>query len=351
MSFPVILFAALLPSTMQPTAAAFPDTESRDAVARSITPALPAPDIQARPDPSPTEPSAAVETPIPTRAPSASADDQAAEGATQAAPGDIVVEAHRLNNAGDPLHALNEKSFEATQAVDRAVVAPVAFAYKRHVPGPVRDGVRNVLKNLREPIMFVNFLLQLKPGRAAETAGRFAINSTAGVGGLLDIAKRRPFHLPRRPNGFADTLGFYGVRPGPFFFLPLIGPTTLRDAIGGIADRALLLTAIGAPFNRPAYTVPATVLGTLDRRIELDEDLKRIREDTANPYISRRTFYLCKRQAEIDALKGHRAKAHDTQTSSAPPDQPARSSRPPLRCDAIRSFDAAPTSEPTNTKP
>ncbi|MFX6258432.1 MlaA family lipoprotein, partial [Acinetobacter baumannii] len=88
-------------------------------------------------------------------------------------------------------------------------------------PVPVRSGIRNFLYNLREPIVFVNFLLQHKAGKAAETLGRFVVNSTVGVGGLFDMAKRRPIHLPRRPNGFADTLGFYGVKPGPFLFLPL----------------------------------------------------------------------------------------------------------------------------------
>ncbi|WP_293868163.1 MULTISPECIES: VacJ family lipoprotein [unclassified Sphingomonas] len=349
MSFPVILFATLLPSSMQPTAAAFPEAETRDAISRTMTPSLPAPYIQASPGPPPAEPPPAIEAPPASRR--GSADNKASEDGTQAAPEDIIVEAHRRNDAGDPLHALNEKSFEATQAVDKAVIAPMAFAYKRHVPRPVRDGVRNILKNLREPIVLVNFLLQLKPGKAAETAGRFALNSTAGIGGLLDIAKRRPFNLPRRPNGFADTLGFYGVKPGPFFFLPLIGPTTLRDAIGGVADRALLLTAIGAPFNRPAYSVPATVLGTLDRRIEFDEDLRRIRDETENPYVSRRTFYLRKRQAEIDALKGHQAKNRVTQNPSASSEQTSLSSRPPLRCDVIPTLDAAPTSRPTNTQP
>lgn len=233
----------------------------------------------------------------------------AATGITQTVPpgpsqpepvGEIVVTGRR-RSAGDPLEAVNVKSFEATQAVDKAVFGPVALAYKRAMPSPVRSGLRNFFKNLREPVVFANYLLQLKPGKAAETAGRFAVNTTIGVAGLVDMAKRKPFNLPRRPNGFAYTLGYYGVKSGPFIFLPFLGPTTLRDAIGGLVDRAIVPGIGGPPFNQPGYAVPATALGVLDRRAEFDEDLQRIRASD-DPYVARREFYLRKRQHEIDAL-------------------------------------------------
>lgn len=222
-------------------------------------------------------------------------------GLSQSEPvGEIVVTGRR-RSAGDPLEAVNAKSFEATQAVDKAVFGPVAMAYKHAMPSPVRSGLRNFFKNLREPVVFANYLLQLKPGKAAETAGRFALNTTIGVVGFVDMAKRKPFNLPRRPNGFAYTLGYYGVKPGPFIFLPFLGPTTLRDAIGGLVDRAVVPGIGGPPFNQPGYVVPATGLGVLDRRAEFDEDLQRIRASN-DPYVARREFYLRKRQREIDAL-------------------------------------------------
>ncbi|MCE3590054.1 VacJ family lipoprotein, partial [Escherichia coli] len=101
-------------------------------------------------------------------------------------------------------------------------------------------GIRNFFNNLSEPVSFLNFMLQIKPGRAAETVARFAVNTTVGVGGVIDVARRKPFRRPRRPNGFANTLGFYGVKPGPFLFLPLIGPTTVRDLVGLSIDRMVL---------------------------------------------------------------------------------------------------------------
>ena len=218
---------------------------------------------------------------------------------------DIIVTARPRPAPGDPLERVNVKSFEATQAVDKAVIGPLALAYEHTLPGPVRTGLRNFIYNLREPVVFLNYLVQIKPGKGAETFGRFAINSTIGGAGLFDVAKRHPFNLPRRPNGFADSLGFYGVKPGPFLFLPLIGPTTLRDLVGDGVDRLVLPLSVGAPFNRLAYTVPAGVIGALDRRAEFDEQLQKIRQSD-HPYAARRDFYLRSRQAEIDRLHGHR---------------------------------------------
>ena len=138
----------------------------------------------------------------------------------------------------------------ASQAVDKAVIGPVARAYGESVPRPIRKGLRNFLFNLREPVVFLNYMLQLKPGKAAETVGRFAINSTIGIAGVLDQAKRKPFNLPRRRNGFANTMGYYGVKSGPFFYLPLIGPTTLRDFFGTVVDQVELdLHAGQRPFE------------------------------------------------------------------------------------------------------
>lgn len=109
---------------------------------------------------------------------------------------------------------MNAKTFAVTQDVDKAIIGPVAIAYRDALPAPIRNGLRNFLNNLHEPVVSLNFLLQLKPGKAVETIGRFAINSTVGVAGLIDVAKRHPFSLPRRRNGFADTFGYYGVGPG-----------------------------------------------------------------------------------------------------------------------------------------
>lgn len=246
---------------------------------------------------------------------------------------DIVVTVRGRSAPGDPIEAVNFKAFAATQAIDRALVGPAALAYQHTVPAPVRSGVRNVLNNLHEPDVFLNYLLQLKPGKAAETFARFAVNSTLGVGGLFDIAKRRPFKLPRRHNGFADTFGYYGVKPGPFLYLPLIGPTTVRDLIGGGLDRFVLPLAVGRPFNRLTFTIPVGVVSALDHRAEFDEQLHILHDGAADPYAASRDFYLRRRQAEIDGLHGKRHGAAKPESApaavSAEPTAPAQKSPAP----------------------
>lgn len=215
----------------------------------------------------------------------------------------VIVVSGQETVPGDPIAQINAETFEIMQEVDQALVEPIALAYRDGLPKPIRKGLGNFFANLREPLYFVNFLLQLKPGKAAETLGRFAINSTIGIGGLVDVAKDKPFKLPRRRNGFANTLGYYGVGPGPFLYLPLVGSTTVRDLVGSLADNAFLPTLAGAPFNRIEYGAPAFVVTSLDARIEFDDELQRIR-NADEPYASMRETYLEKRRQEIAALHG-----------------------------------------------
>ena len=228
--------------------------------------------------------------------------------ASQTAPppdeeGEILVTGRR-HDPGDPLQDINVKSYEVTQAVDEAIIRPTALAYQRTLPAPLRDGIRNVLNNLREPVTFLNNLLQFKVGRAVKTLGRFAVNSTVGVGGLVDMARRKPFKIERKVNGFGNTLGYYGVKTGVFFYLPIIGPTTVRDLIGTTVDRFVLPFAVGKPFSNPAFTIPAGVFGTIDNRAQFDETLQALHNDTPDAYVATREFYLARRQAEIDELHG-----------------------------------------------
>jgi phospholipid-binding lipoprotein MlaA len=219
---------------------------------------------------------------------------------------ELVVTARRRTTQGDPLEKVNAASFEITQDVDRAVIGPVALAYADAVPRPVRAGVRNFLSNLAEPVVFLNFVLQLKPGSAARTVGRFAINSTLGVAGLVDVAKRPAFGLPRRPNGFGYTLGYYGVKPGAFLYVPLVGPTTVRDLVGGGIDRLVLPTLVGVPFSDPAYSASTGTVSSLDRRVEIDGRLRELRQTSEDPYAALRQQYLERRQAAIDDLRRKR---------------------------------------------
>ncbi|WP_332908718.1 VacJ family lipoprotein [Sphingomonas mollis] len=271
-----------------------------------VDPAAAAPaDAQAVP---PSTPPAVtpVSPPVPTQIPTPVAPPPPvpANAPVDAVHNDIVVTARARWEAPDPFADVNAESFAVTQKIDNAVMGPAALAYKKKVPGPVRRGIHNFLYNLREPVVFVNFVLQHKIGKAAETVGRFAINTTIGAIGLFDVAKKKPFRLPRRSNGFANTLGFYGVPNGPFMFLPIVGPTTVRDLFGGAIDRIVLPVTLGQGVTDPKFAIPAGVLGALDHRAEFDETLKRLHDGAADPYANSRDFYLQRRQAEIDLLKG-----------------------------------------------
>lgn len=214
----------------------------------------------------------------------------------------IVVTGEGTDPLKDPLESVNIQAYELTRDIDKAFVEPIADVYEEDLPSPIRKGLRNFLRNLMEPVNALNYLLQLKPGKALETVGRFAINTTVGMAGLFDVAKKEPFNLPYRRNGFGNTLGYYGVGPGPFLVLPLVGATTLRDLLGSGIDQAIIPFAVGKPFNTPYYAIPAYTVNSLEFRIEFDERIGQI-NDSDDPYYALRESYLCNREADIAALK------------------------------------------------
>lgn len=222
---------------------------------------------------------------------------------------EIIVEGEVGPPKSDPAEAINEEAYRVTQAVDRAVVEPVANAYRDGLPEPIRDGLGNVVRNLGEPSVALNFLLQGKVGKAFETLGRLAINSTIGVGGLFDVAGKRA-GLPYRRNGFGNTLGFYGVGPGPYLYMPVSGATSVRDLAGRTLDQLLLPAAVGSPFNRIEYAATYFVINGLDQRLEFEEELAGIAASD-DPYRIRRETYLAQRRAEIAELKGEPVSERD----------------------------------------
>jgi phospholipid-binding lipoprotein MlaA len=176
------------------------------------------------------------------------------------------------------------ETFELVDAVDLAVVDPVIDFYRETVPSPLRQASQNFVRNLGEPVNFLNYMLQLKPGKAIETAGRFLINSTLGLGGLIDIAGKPGINLPYRYNGFANTLGYYGVKQGRFLYLPFIGGTTARDLIGNTIDGLLTPALYGAPINRPTFAIPVGAVSVLNIRLDNDAEIDRIRNESADQW-------------------------------------------------------------------
>jgi phospholipid-binding lipoprotein MlaA len=137
----------------------------------------------------------------------------------------------------DPWEPLNTKVFEFNRQVDRWILKPVAQGYNFVMPDPVQIGISNLFYNIRFPSRFLNNVFQGKVRGAATEMGRFMLNTTFGLGGLYDVAKDMDITTPEEDTG--QTLGFYGVKPGPYVVLPLLPPFNVRDLVGFAGDIAL----------------------------------------------------------------------------------------------------------------
>lgn len=139
-------------------------------------------------------------------------------------------------NPDDPWEGFNRSIFEFNESFDAWVLKPVAKGYDAVTPTPVRVGVTNFFGNIGDVWVGINNLMQGKPRSAASDLGRFVVNSTMGVGGLLDVAS--PMGLPRHEEDFGQTLAIWGVGSGPYVVLPFLGPSTARDTGGVSVDLA-----------------------------------------------------------------------------------------------------------------
>src|SRR5580693_5396411 len=133
----------------------------------------------------------------------------------------------------DPFERLNRFTYRFNARFDEAVFLPVSNVYRR-IPSPIRSGVHNFFGNLSEVDSVINYTLQWRLKLGLRSLGRFVINSTIGIGGLFDTAAK--LKLPGAPTGLSTTLAKWGVHPGPYLVIPLLGPSTLRDGVGFLGD-------------------------------------------------------------------------------------------------------------------
>jgi phospholipid-binding lipoprotein MlaA len=216
-----------------------------------------------------------------------------------------VAKATHHHFPGDGLEGFNRTMFGIQMNLDKSIYRPLAMGYEHVVPKPVRLGLRNFFSNLSEPVVFLNDLLQLKLLSAAQTLARFAINSTVGLAGLLDVGASKHVNLPHHDNSFGNTLAYYGVHAGSYLFLPLVGPTTLRDFASGPVDGAVLPIAVGKPFTEWRYMIVSSVITGLDLRAQADPELRALFAGALDPYATLRSVWLQNRAAEISALHHH----------------------------------------------
>lgn len=196
------------------------------------------------------------------------------------------------DDPADPLEPFNRAMFRFNRTADRYVLRPVAKSYGEVVPDVAQRGVSNFFNNLKEPRNIVNGLLQGKPMQAASDTGRFLLNSTAGFAGLMDVATDAG--MPRHDEDFGQTLGRYGVGPGWYLMLPILGPTTNRDLLGRGGD---YYTGT-SPYIETEVNLPMNALDLVDTRSRyLSADS--LIDNAIDPYIFVRTAYLQQRLGKV----------------------------------------------------
>lgn len=210
-----------------------------------------------------------------------------------------AMEEYRQNN--DPLEPTNRVFYRVNDAIDTAVLRPVAQGYRAVVPGAVRRPVRNVLSNLSTPIVFANDVLQAKPRRAGDTLMRFLINSTVGVAGLFDVAT--DWGYPAHGADFGMTLALWGLPEGPFLFLPVLGPSNPRDA-AGFGGNIVLDPFTWASFGgATAFRLSRAGVGAVDTREKVLDPIDEVKRTALDPYATFRSLYRQNRQSEIDQAR------------------------------------------------
>ena len=215
----------------------------------------------------------------------------------------------------DPWEPLNTKFFEFNRQLDRWILKPIAKGYNFVVPNVVQVGVSNVFYNSRVTPRLLNNLFQGKFKGAGIEAGRFLINTTVGIGGFFDVAQRFNLTTPEEDTG--QTLGFYGVKPGPYLMVPLLGPYTVRDLIGYGGDIVLnpiywlivptvhsfhsIPTVVDVDERAATYAISIGARATEivnDRSLNL-EKFQGVEESTLDLYAAVRNAYLQKRAKAI----------------------------------------------------
>jgi len=195
----------------------------------------------------------------------------------------------------DPLEGFNRSMFTFNDNLDQYVAKPLARGYKKITPEPVDRGISNFFSNLDEVSAIVNNSLQLKFRDAASDLGRLAVNSTLGLLGFMDVASN--MGLQKHHEDFGQTLGAWGMGPGPYLVLPVIGPSSGRDAVGFTADW----------FTNPLYYVVEDagvswglyIIRFVDRRADLLKTTDLLESAALDPYSFMRESYLQRRLNQV----------------------------------------------------
>lgn len=193
----------------------------------------------------------------------------------------------------DPFEDVNRAVFAVNKGVDQIVLTPAAEAYRFVVPVWGRDRVDDFLSNLKEPVNFFNAVLQGNPDKASNSAGRFLTNSIVGLGGFMDIVTEAG--IESYPEDFGRTLGYWGIDTGNYIVLPIIGPSSTRDAPGRAVDVLMDPLTYTVEGNVLLAKNAANMVNTRESLLDFTENLEKTSLDE---YASIRSIYLQKRQVK-----------------------------------------------------
>ncbi|MFL2543927.1 MAG: VacJ family lipoprotein [Alphaproteobacteria bacterium] len=198
----------------------------------------------------------------------------------------------------DPLEGVNRAIFGFNNVADKMILEPAAKGYK-NLPTPVQSGIGNFIKNLKLPLVAVNQLLQGQGKNAAESTGRFLVNSTIGIFGLIDVAD--DLGLEQKEEDFGQTLAKWGVGDGFYVVLPLFGPSNLRDTSG------MFMTMMTDPINAyaasqgEAWAIPLrTAANAIDQRSKIIDEVNALRNNSLDYYAAVKSSYYQNRKAAIN---------------------------------------------------
>lgn len=203
--------------------------------------------------------------------------------------------------AYDPLEGFNRGSYAFSMGLDRAVFRPVTHGYMAVTPTQVRHRVSAFVYNLGEPSTFLNDVLQGKPKRAGKTTARFAINSTVGVLGLFDVAAS--MGIRSHDADFGQTFGRYGVQPGPYLYVPILGPLNFRDGVGRVFDFFTDPIGLAGQGWSSPFGITRLVTQTIDTRANADLAFRAL-DQAADPYATARSAYGQHREALVREATG-----------------------------------------------
>lgn len=243
----------------------------------------------------------------------------------------------------DPFEAYNRKAFAFNEAADKTVIRPVLLGYRAVTPQPVRQGLSNFLRNLREPMYAANNVLQGDLDGAGTSLTRVAVNTFAGGLGTFDVASAEG--IVPDPEDFGQTLGVWGVEHGPYVVVPLIGPSSVRGYVGyGVDIYFDPLSMYWRNVDEQGLLWSRVGLTYLDTREQIMDDLKALREGSADPYAATRSAYFQLRAAQLADRRGAGGRASNIPDYDDPSweddrDDPALAS--PIEPGALITPDAA----------